>query len=147
MMYMSDFGYDRECSYLADINSSSLDYLRATAETYEAMFCRTEGAEQIVPNENENLSDIESSLYPMSQSNLLPSNTGLKELYKHPCNSSDSSHDEREASCTPTQVETSDDEGNQRSDILDDIMECIQTVDTSVTAATKTDSTKGMYVS
>ncbi|KAH3825773.1 protein C-ets-2-like [Dreissena polymorpha] len=148
MLYVDEFGYERQCSFLDDLASSPDVCVRKLSENQENKINATENTEQIVPGGTDNLSELESSLYPLADANIIgttkmtmkniSSPMRMETSYKNsaPIQSRDS---------TPSPVYSdvsSDDNRNQNSEILDDIMECIQTVDPAVTSGTACKSAK-----
>ncbi|XP_052805456.1 ETS-related transcription factor Elf-1-like [Mya arenaria] len=130
MMFTDEFGFDRQCSYLADFTSSSVDYLRTAAETYEKVCCPTEISEQIVPDDQDDLNELESSLYLFANQNKKSDDKNKPETQTTVRMSPELRREENIRPNSPAVSDISEYEGYQNSAILDDIMECIQTVDT-----------------
>ena len=150
MMYADEFGFSRHCSFLDDL--TSLPPVDNRLNCLE-----NDITEQIVPGETDNPTEFESSIYMYGSKTSLQSSCALMSKSTSstsapiPCYSNRRADDvySREMTPSPTgsdvtmythSPEIQQDQHNKSSELLDDIMECIQTVDTTVT---KPDAEKG----
>lgn len=159
-MFADEFGFQRHCSFLDDLASMTSNVTDNQRQSWE-----NDVTEQIVPGEVESLADLESSLYYLHNklSGHLPSTCAVASRTTSHYSSSvgcyTNGHCEdvqsREMTPSPTQSDVTvssanptdnTDQHNQSSELLDDIMECIQTVDTDVSKGEEKGKNENKYV-
>lgn len=143
-MFADEFGFQRHCSFLEDLTS-----LPPVGNQHTSL--ENDFSEQIVPGGSDNLADIESSLYTFTSSTSVQSSCAMvtkstsftntqMTCYTNDVISREIITPSPSGSDVIMQTRTSEDQHNKSSELLDDIMECIQTVDSTVT---KRDADKG----